>query len=105
MLTQARNDMLTRDGPGTEMGEFLRRYWQPIGGASELEKNPIKPIRLMGENLVLYKDQSGTFGLVDRLCSHRCSDLSFGWLEVCCIRFSYHCWRYDDTGACIYQPY
>ena len=105
MLTAARNELLTRVGPGTPMGELLRRYWQPIGGASELEKNPIKPIRLMGENLVLYKDLSGTFGLVDRHCPHRRADMSYGWVEASGIRCSYHGWRYDETGACIDQPY
>ena len=86
MLTAARNDLLTRVGPGTPMGDLLRRYWQPIGGASELEKNPVKPIRLMGENLVLYKDLSGTFGLVDRHCPHRRADMSYGWVEDCGLR-------------------
>ena len=58
------------------MGELLRRYWQPIGGASELdEKNPVKPMRLMGEDLVLYKDIGGRFGLIDRHCPHRRADL------------------------------
>ena len=105
MLTPARNDLLTRVGPGTPMGDLLRRYWQPIGGASELEKNPVKPIRLMGEDLVLYKDMSGTFGLVDRHCPHRRADMSYGWVEASGIRCSYHGWRYDETGACIEQPY
>src|SRR3569833_2676184 len=105
MLTQARNDMLTRVGPGTEIGEFLRRYWQPIGGASELEKNPIKPIRLMGENLVLYKDQSGTYGLVDRHCPHRRADMSYGWVEECGLRCNNHGWLYDESGACTHQPF
>jgi 5,5'-dehydrodivanillate O-demethylase len=105
MLTPARNDLLTRVGPGTPMGELLRRYWQPIGGASELEKNPIKPIRLMGENLVLYKDLSGQYGLVDRHCPHRRADMSYGWVESDGIRCSYHGWRYDASGACIEQPY
>jgi len=105
VLTAARNDLLTRVGPGTPMGDLLRRYWQPIGGASELEKNPVKPIRLMGENLVLYKDLSGTFGLVDRHCPHRRADMSYGWVEASGIRCSYHGWRYDETGACIDQPY
>src|SRR5439155_9595476 len=80
VLTAPRNDLLTRVGPGTPMGDLLRRYWQPIGGASELDKNPVKPIRLMGENLVLYKDMSGTFGLVDRHCPHRRADMSYGWV-------------------------
>ena len=105
MLTAARNDLLTRVGPGTPMGELLRRYWQPIGGASELEQNPIKPIRLFGENLVLYKDRGGQFGLVDRHCPHRRADMSYGWVEDRGIRCSYHGWRYDETGACVEQPY
>ena len=62
MLTAARNELLTRVGPGTPMGDLLRRYWQPIAGASELAKNPLKPIRLLGEDLVLYKDLGGTTG-------------------------------------------
>ena len=81
MLTAARNELLTRVGPGTPMGDLLRRYWRPVGGASELEKNPVKPIRLMGEDLVLYKDLGGPFGLVDRHCPHRRADLSYGWVE------------------------
>jgi 5,5'-dehydrodivanillate O-demethylase len=105
LLTAARNDLLTRVEPGTPMGDLLRRYWQPIGGASELETNPIKPIRLFGENLVLYKDRSGTFGLVDRHCPHRRADMSYGWVEDQGIRCSYHGWRYDQTGACREQPY
>ena len=82
MLTAARNDMLTRVGPGTPMGELLRRYWQPIGGASELDDaNPIKPVRLLGEDLVLYRDRAGRYGLVDRHCPHRRADMSYGWVE------------------------
>ena len=105
MLTAARNDLLTRVGPGTPMGKLLRRYWQPIGGASELDVNPIKPIRLMGENLVLYKDRAGTYGLVDRHCPHRRADLAYGWVEDRGIRCSYHGWLMDETGQCIEQPY
>ena len=56
MLSAEKNRLLTQVGPGTPMGELLRRYWMPIGGASEFDENPIKPIRLLGEDLVLYKD-------------------------------------------------
>ena len=63
MLTAEKNKMLTQVGPGTPMGDYLRRYWQPIGGASELDDNPIKAIRLLGEDLVLYKDLGGRYGL------------------------------------------
>src|ERR1700680_4768536 len=64
LLTAARNEMLTRVGLGTPMGELLRRYWQPIAGASELDANPIKTVRLMGEDLVLYRDRGGHYRLI-----------------------------------------
>jgi 5,5'-dehydrodivanillate O-demethylase len=105
MLSAAKNDLLTRIGPGTPMGVLLRRYWQPIAGASELDKNPIKPIRLFGENLVLYKDLSGTYGLVDKHCPHRRADMSYGWVDAKGIRCGYHGWSFDETGACLEQPY
>ena len=62
---------LTEVGPGTPMGELLRRYWMPVAGVSEFAERHTKPIRLLGEELVLYKDLSGTFGLIDRQCPHR----------------------------------
>ena len=105
MLTAARNELLTRVGPGTPMGELLRRYWHPISGASEFDDNPIKPIRLMGENLVLYKDLSGKFGLIGRHCPHRRADLACGWVEDNGLRCSYHGWLMDETGQCLEQPY
>ena len=104
LLTAARNEMLTRVGPGTPMGELLRRYWQPIGGASELDANPIKPIRLMGEDLVVYRDRGGRYGLVDRHCPHRRADMTYGWVEPRGIRCSYHGWLMDETGRCLEQP-
>jgi 5,5'-dehydrodivanillate O-demethylase oxygenase subunit len=105
VLTAARNEMLTRVGPGTPMGELLRRYWFPVAGASELDKAPIKPVRLLGEDLVLYKDLSGCFGLVDRHCPHRRADLVHGWVEAGGIRCSYHGWLMDEQGRCVEQPY
>jgi 5,5'-dehydrodivanillate O-demethylase len=106
VLTAARNDMLTRVGPGTPMGALLRRYWQPIGGARELDgANPVKPVRLLGEDLVLYRDRAGRYGLVDRHCPHRRADMSYGWVEERGIRCSYHGWFFDETGRCLEQPY
>jgi 5,5'-dehydrodivanillate O-demethylase len=87
------------------MGDLLRRYWHPIGGASELETNAVKPIRLMGENLVLYRDLNGQFGLIDRHCPHRRADMAYGWVDAPGIRCSYHGWRFDETGRCLEQPY
>ena len=105
LLTAARNELLTRVGTGTPMGELLRRYWQPIAGASELDSNPIKPLRLLGEDLVLYRDGGGHYGLIDRHCPHRRADMSYGWVEEKGIRCSYHGWLMDETGSCLEQPY
>ncbi len=105
MLTVERNEQLTRVGPGTPMGKLLRRYWMPIGGASEFDRVSIRPVRLLGEDLVLYKDLSGTFGLVGRNCPHRRADMSYGWVEPNGIRCSYHGWLMDETGQCIEQPF
>jgi 5,5'-dehydrodivanillate O-demethylase len=105
MLTEEQNVLLTRVGPGTAMGDLLRRYWMPIAGVSEFDREPIKPLRLFGEDLVLYRDMSGTFGLVDRHCPHRRADLSYGFVENCGIRCNYHGWQFDDAGNCIEQPF
>ena len=96
---------LTATGAGTRMGKLLRRYWWPIAGASELDTTPTKPVRLLGEDLVLYKDLSGTYGLIDRQCRHRRADLTYGYVENCGLRCNYHGWLYDETGRCIEQPY
>ncbi len=87
------------------MGEVLRRHWHPIAGVDELLRNPVKPVRLMGEDLVLYRDLGGTLGLVDRHCAHRRADLSYGYVEQEGIRCNYHGWQYKETGACIQQPF
>ena len=105
MLSKAQNEALYKVGPGTLMGELLRRYWQPIAAVAELDETPMKPMRLMGEDLVLYKDGSGHYGLVDRHCPHRRADMSYGWVEECGIRCNYHGWKFDESGACVHQPF
>ena len=105
MLDAAKNRLLIEVGPGTPMGNLLRRYWMPIAGASEFESESTKPVRLMGEDLTLYKDFSGIFGLVDRHCPHRSADMSYGIVEECGLRCSYHGWRFDQEGRCVEQPY
>ena len=105
MLDEARNRMLMEVGPKKPMGKLLRRYWMPISAVSEFDKKATKPIRLLGEDLVLYKDLSGTFGLIDRNCQHRRADLSYGFVEKCGLRCNYHGWLYDKDGNCIAQPY
>ena len=105
VLSAEKNKILTQVGPGTPMGDYLRRYWHPIGGASELDTNPIKAMRLLGEDLVLYKDLGGQYGLIDRNCPHRRADLSYGFVEQTGIRCNYHGWLMDQRGNVIEQPY
>jgi 5,5'-dehydrodivanillate O-demethylase len=105
VLTQEQNEALMQVGVGTPMGDLLRHYWLPIAAVEELEDNPMKPVRLLGEDLVLYKDLSGHYGLVDRHCPHRRADMSYGWVEECGIRCNYHGWKFDESGACVHQPF
>jgi len=105
LLTEEQNQLLTRVGPGTAMGSLLRRYWMPVAGVSEFESCHTKAIRLMGEDLVLYKDLSGNFGLIDRHCPHRRADMSFGMAEANGLRCSYHGWAFDASGQCVAQPF
>jgi 5,5'-dehydrodivanillate O-demethylase oxygenase subunit len=105
MLDKARNELFTRVGPGTPMGALLRRYWMPIAAASEFDNVSIKPVRLLGEDLTLYRDLNGTYGLVDRRCAHRRADLSYGFVEPEGIRCNYHGWLFDETGRCAAQPF
>jgi 5,5'-dehydrodivanillate O-demethylase len=105
MLTEEQNRLLTEIGPGKPMGNLLRRYWMPIAGESEFDTTPVKAVRFFGEDLVLYKDLSGTFGLIQRHCPHRRADLSYGFVEDCGLRCNYHGWRFDEQGRCVEQPF
>jgi 5,5'-dehydrodivanillate O-demethylase len=105
MLSVTENERLSRVGKGTPMGELMRRYWHPIAAAAELDDRPTKPVRLLGEDLVLYRDRSGTLGLIERVCPHRRVDLSYGIPEEHGLRCMYHGWLYDETGQCIEQPF
>ena len=104
MLDAATNRLLTQVGPGTPMGELLRRYWMPVGAVSEFDTAATKPIRVMSEDLTLYKDLSGNFGLLDRHCPHRRADMTYGFPEQSGLRCNYHGWCYDQTGRCVAQP-
>lgn len=105
MLTEEKNRLLTQVGPDTPMGDYLRRYWHPIAGVSEFDAKDTKSVRIMGEDLVLYRDLSGNFGLVDRHCAHRRADMSYGYVEKNGIRCSYHGWQFDAAGQCVHQPF
>ena len=69
MLTAEQNDELTQVAAGTPMGELLRRYWHPVAASAELLVRPTKAVRLLGEDLVLYRDRSGTLGLIEERCA------------------------------------
>ena len=72
MLTAEQNDRFTRVGPGTPMGKVMRRYWHPIAASVQLnEENPTKEIRLLGEDLLLYRDLNGKVGVIEPRCQHR----------------------------------
>lgn len=105
MLNQATNKIFTETDAGTPMGDLMRRYWHPIGSEYEMKDTPTKRVRIMGEDLTLYKDLSGNYGLVDKHCPHRRADMAFGFVEECGLRCSYHGWQFDQTGACVDQPF
>lgn len=105
MLKQEDNERLTRSGPGTAAGRLLRSYWQPAALVSELtEERPVKAVRLLGEDLVLFRRDDGGWALVSRFCAHRGVDLSFGRLENGGLRCLYHGWLYGADGQCLEQP-
>jgi phenylpropionate dioxygenase-like ring-hydroxylating dioxygenase large terminal subunit len=97
------NTELTHVGFGTAMGEVLRRYWQPVALSEELEDLP-KAVRILGEDLVVFRDGSGRVGLLDRHCSHRGASLEYGKIESDGIRCCYHGWLYNVEGRCLQQP-
>ena len=105
MTTRDENALLTQTGPGTPGGELMRRYWHPIALSSELPPGaPPQPIRLLSEDLVLFRDEAGRVGLLGILCSHRCADLSYGRIEDGGLRCLYHGWVFDVEGRCLEQP-
>jgi len=104
MLSQEENETLTQVGPGTPMGDLLRRYWHPVAAAGELDERPTRPVRILGEDLVLYKTEDGAYGLIERFCAHRGTDLAYGFIEGSALRCARHGWLYGEGGLCIDMP-
>jgi 5,5'-dehydrodivanillate O-demethylase oxygenase subunit len=102
-LSKEENDMLTRVGPGTPAGEMLRRYWQPIGFDAELQKKP-KRRRILGEDVVMFRDDQGRVGVLALCCMHRGTSLEFGHIEDGGLRCCYHGWLYDVEGRVLETP-
>jgi nitrite reductase/ring-hydroxylating ferredoxin subunit len=106
MLTKEENELLTRVGPDSPMGDLLRRYWQPVLLSSELPEPDCAPlrVRLLGEDLVAFRDTSGRPGLLGVHCPHRGAPLYFGRNEQNGLRCVYHGWKFDTSGACVDMP-
>jgi 5,5'-dehydrodivanillate O-demethylase len=106
MLSAEDNALFTQVGRGTPCGELLRRYWMPVCPAAELTaEKPKKRLRVLGENLVLFRDGRGKLGLVAEQCPHRRASLYFGFVEEDGLRCPYHGWKFDVDGKCIEQPF
>ena len=106
MLSREDNELLCRVGRGTPMGDLLRHYWMPCLPSSELPApdGPPKKVRLLGEELIAFRDSRGEVGLLAANCPHRGASLFFGRNEECGLRCSYHGWKFDVTGRCVDMP-
>ena len=106
MLSREDNELLCRIGPGTPMGDLLRQYWLPFLPSSELPERdgpPLK-VRLLGEDLVAFRDSEGAVGLMPENCPHRGASLFFARNEDCGLRCVYHGWKFDASGRCVDMP-
>ena len=115
-MNAEQNELLTRITPGTPCGQLLRQYWQPAALLDEfnpvfdarMAKRPVKALRLLGQDMVLFKDASGAWGLLDRDCAHRGADLFFGRLESAAqgggLRCPFHGWKFAADGRCLETP-
>jgi phenylpropionate dioxygenase-like ring-hydroxylating dioxygenase large terminal subunit len=111
MLKQDINELLTRTGPGTDMGNLFRQYWIPALLAEELPEPGSPPVRvkLLSERMIAFRDKDGRYGLIDEFCAHRGASLWFGNNEMADgeapgLRCAYHGWKYDVTGQCLEVP-
>jgi phthalate 4,5-dioxygenase oxygenase subunit len=106
MLTREQNELLTKVGPGTPLGELMRRYWVPAVFSWEIAEPDSPPVsfRLLGEDLIAFRDTDGRVGVVDPRCAHRGANLWFGRNEECGIRCVYHGWKFDVDGKCVDMP-
>src|SRR5688572_25547178 len=106
MLTKEQNELLTRVGPGTPMGDLMRRYWVPALMSWEIEEPDSPPviIKLLGEELVAFRDTEGRVGILTPHCAHRRAHLFWGRNEECGLRCVYHGWKFDVTGQCVDMP-
>ncbi len=105
MLQSDQNRLVTQTGPSTPCGDLMRHYWQPAALTDELNGDrPVLPVRLLGEDLVLFRKPNGDYGLIDRYCPHRGVDLAYGRLEENGLRCPFHGWLLNEEGKCLDMP-
>jgi len=105
MMSPEQNELISRIGPGTKCGALMRHYWHPVALADELPvERPAKAVRVLGQDFVLFRDERGRHGLLDRDCPHRGADLAFGRLENGGLRCLFHGWLFDVDGKCLETP-
>jgi phthalate 4,5-dioxygenase len=106
MMSHEQNELITRIGADRPAGKLLRQYWQPVALLDEFADvdKPVKAVKLLGQDLVLFRDESRRFGLLDRDCPHRGADLSYGRLEAGGLRCLFHGWLFDADGRCLETP-
>ena len=105
MISQEDNQRLTQVKAGTPVGDLLRRYWYPIAALSELARHPTKYVKILGEELVLFRAADGKLGLIDAYCAHRRANLVYGMPEADGLRCPYHGWVFNAAGQCVEQPF
>ncbi len=106
MLSPQDNEFLTRIGPGTPAGNLLRRYWQPLCPAADITaEKPKKRVKILGEDLVVFRDGAGRYGALAEQCAHRRASLYYGFIEEDGLRCPYHGWKFRVDGQCIEQPF
>src|SRR5919204_479190 len=106
MLSAADNAMVTRTGPGTPVGDLFRRFWLPALVPAEVphpDSDPVR-LRLLGEDLIAFRDTNGSVGIIQNNCPHRGASLFFGRNEEAGIRCVYHGWKFDVSGQCVDMP-
>lgn len=111
-MNAEQNALITRIGPGTACGALMRHYWQPVALldefdprlAPEMAQRPVKAVRVLGQDLVLFRDAAGQWGLLDRDCPHRGADLAFGRHEADGLRCPFHGWKFAADGRCLETP-
>jgi nitrite reductase/ring-hydroxylating ferredoxin subunit len=106
MISAEQNDLMTRVGPGTPAGKLLRNYWQPVALVDQFlnSSRPVLPIKVLGEEFVLFRNSTNQYGLLERHCPHRGADLAYGRYEDGKLRCVFHGWLFDVEGKCLETP-